>query len=43
VAETTLGFYLSTGYRDVPALALLLLVLALRPAGLSDRRGANAV
>lgn len=43
VAETTLGFYLSTGYRDVPALALLLLVLALRPAGLSDRRGAGAV
>lgn len=41
VAETTLGFYVSTGYRDVPALALLLLVLALRPAALWDRRRAG--
>jgi len=34
VAETTTGFYLSTGYKDVPGLVLLLLVLAFKPAGL---------
>ena len=34
VAETTTGFYISTGYKDVPGLVLLLLVLAVRPAGL---------
>jgi hypothetical protein len=28
VAETTTGFYISTGYKDVPGLVLLLLVLA---------------
>jgi branched-chain amino acid transport system permease protein len=43
VTETTLGFYVSTGYRDVPALALMLLVLAVRPAALWDRRRAGAV
>ena len=34
VAETTTGFYLSTGYKDVPGLVLLLIVLTLKPAGL---------
>jgi branched-chain amino acid transport system permease protein len=34
IAETTTGFYLSTGYKDVPGLVLLLLVLAFKPAGL---------
>ena len=34
IAETTTGFYLSTGYKDVPGLVLLLLVLAIKPAGL---------
>ena len=34
VAETLTGFYLSTGYKEVPGLLLLLLVLALKPAGL---------
>lgn len=34
VAETTTGFYLATGYKDVPGLVLLLIVLALKPAGL---------
>ena len=34
VAETTTGFYLSTGYKDVPGLVLLLIVLAVRPQGL---------
>jgi branched-chain amino acid transport system permease protein len=32
--ETFTGFFLSTGYKDVPALALLLMLLAVRPAGL---------
>jgi len=34
VAETTTGFYVSTGYKDVPGLILLLLVLSVKPAGL---------
>lgn len=34
VAETTTGYYISTGYKDVPGLLLLLLVLAVKPAGL---------
>jgi branched-chain amino acid transport system permease protein len=40
VAETTTGFYISTGYKDVPGLVLLLLVLAFKPAGLF---GKNAI
>ena len=34
IAETATGFYLSTGYKDVPGLVLLLVVLAVKPAGL---------
>jgi len=34
IAETMTGFYISSGYKDVPGLVLLLLVLILRPAGL---------
>jgi branched-chain amino acid transport system permease protein len=34
IVETLTGFYISTGYKDVPGLVLLLLVLAFRPAGL---------
>lgn len=34
IAETTTGYYISTGYKDVPGLVLLLLVLAIKPAGL---------
>lgn len=34
IAETTTGFYISTGYKDVPGLVLLLIVLAVRPQGL---------
>ena len=30
IAETTTGFYLSTGYKDVPGLVLLLIVLAVQ-------------
>jgi branched-chain amino acid transport system permease protein len=34
VVENLAGFYISTGYKDVPGLLLLLLVLSLKPAGL---------
>lgn len=34
VSETFTGFYLSTGYKDVPGLVLLLVVLAVKPTGL---------
>jgi branched-chain amino acid transport system permease protein len=34
ITETMTGYYLSTGYKDVPGLVLLLLVLSLRPSGL---------
>jgi len=34
IAETLTGFYISTGYKDVPGLVLLLLVLAAKPSGL---------
>jgi branched-chain amino acid transport system permease protein len=34
IAETTTGYYISTGYKDVPGLVLLLLVLAIKPAGM---------
>ena len=34
ITETLTGYYLSTGYKDVPGLVLLLLVLSLKPSGL---------
>lgn len=34
LTETLTGFYISTGYKDVPGLILLLAVLAVKPAGL---------
>ncbi len=34
ITETATGFYISTGYKDVPGLLLLLLVLAFKPSGL---------
>ncbi len=37
VVETLTGYYVSTGYKDVPGLVLLLLVLAIKPAGLFGR------
>ena len=43
VAETTTGFYLSTGYKDVPGLVLLLVVLAIRPAGLFGKTAIKKV
>ncbi|MBJ7544830.1 branched-chain amino acid ABC transporter permease [Rhodomicrobium udaipurense] len=38
VIETLTGYYVSTGYKDVPGLILVLIVLAIRPAGLFGRR-----
>jgi branched-chain amino acid transport system permease protein len=43
IAETTTGFYLSTGYKDVPGLVLLLLVLAIKPAGLFGKSAIKKV
>ncbi len=43
VIETTTGFYLSTGYKDVPGLILLLLVLTVRPAGLFGKTAIKKV
>lgn len=43
IAETTTGFYISTGYKDVPGLVLLLIVLALRPAGLFGKTAIKKV
>ncbi|WP_454916804.1 branched-chain amino acid ABC transporter permease [Xanthobacter sediminis] len=37
ITETLTGFYVSTGYKDVPGLVLLLLVLTLKPSGLFGR------
>jgi branched-chain amino acid transport system permease protein len=34
IAETTTGYYIATGYKDVPGLLLLLLVLVIKPTGL---------
>lgn len=43
VAETTTGFYLSTGYKDVPGLVLLLIVLSVKPAGLFGKTAIKKV
>ncbi|KXW55595.1 high-affinity branched-chain amino acid transport system permease protein LivH [Ferrovum sp. PN-J185] len=43
IAETTTGFYLSTGYKDVPGLVLLLLVLAIKPSGLFGKTAIKKV
>ncbi|MGJ7558044.1 branched-chain amino acid ABC transporter permease [Variovorax sp. RB2P76] len=43
IAETTTGFYLSTGYKDVPGLVLLLIVLAVRPSGLFGKAAIKKV
>ncbi len=43
IAETTTGFYLSTGYKDVPGLVLLLIVLAFKPAGLFGKTAIKKV
>ena len=43
IAETTTGFYISTGYKDVPGLVLLLLVLASKPSGLFGKKAIKKV
>jgi branched-chain amino acid transport system permease protein len=43
IAETTTGYYVSTGYKDVPGLVLLLLVLTLKPAGLFGKSAIKKV
>ena len=43
IAETTTGFYISTGYKAVPGLVLLLLVLAVKPAGLFGKSAIKKV
>ncbi len=43
ITETLTGFYISTGYKDVPGLVLLLLVLSIRPAGLFGRTAIKKV
>jgi branched-chain amino acid transport system permease protein len=43
VTETMTGFYLSTGYKDVPGLVLLLLVLSIKPSGLFGKASIRKV
>ena len=38
ITETLTGYYISSGYRDVPGLILLLLVLAIRPTGIFGQK-----
>jgi branched-chain amino acid transport system permease protein len=43
VAETMTGYYISTGYKEVPGLVLLLLVLAIKPSGLFGKAAIKKV
>lgn len=43
VAETATGYYISTGYKEVPGLVLLLLVLAIKPSGLFGKAAIKKV
>jgi branched-chain amino acid transport system permease protein len=43
ITETTAGYYISTGYKDVPGLLLLLLVLAIKPSGLFGKAAIKKV
>ena len=43
LAETLTAYYLSTGYKDVPGLVLLLIVLAIKPAGLFGKTAIKKV
>ena len=43
VSETLTGFYISTGYKEVPGLLLLVLVLAVKPAGLFGKTAIKKV
>lgn len=43
ITETLTGYYISSGYKDVPGLVLLLLVLSLKPAGLFGKTAIKKV
>ena len=43
VTETLTGYYISTGYKDVPGLVLLLLVLSFKPSGLFGKAAIKKV
>ena len=43
ITETMTGYYISTGYKDVPGLVLLLLVLSFKPSGLFGRAAIKKV
>ena len=43
ITESLTGFYFDTGYKDVPGLILLLLVLSLKPAGLFGKTAIKKV
>lgn len=43
ITETLTGYFVSTGYKDVPGLVLLLLVLMLKPAGLFGKSAIKKV
>jgi branched-chain amino acid transport system permease protein len=43
ITETLTGFYVSTGYKDVPGLILLLIVLSLKPSGLFGKAAIKKV
>jgi branched-chain amino acid transport system permease protein len=43
IAEMATSFYISSGYKDVPGLVLLLIVLAIKPAGLFGKAAIKKV
>ena len=43
IVETLTGYYVSSGYKDVPGLVLLLLILSVKPAGLFGRAAIKKV
>jgi branched-chain amino acid transport system permease protein len=43
ITENLTGYYISTGYKDVPGLVLLLLVLSLKPSGLFGKAAIKKV
>jgi branched-chain amino acid transport system permease protein len=43
LSESLTGYYVSTGYKDVPGLILLLVVLAVKPAGLFGKTAIKKV
>lgn len=43
ITETMTGYYVSTGYKDVPGLVLLILVLSVKPSGLFGKTAIKKV